>query len=353
MTVTLALDAMGGDKGPLMVLSGAEMALKKNPALNFLLYGCVDTLEEGIKNLPFMAHNLNKKIRIIPTTEVVTNDMKLTAALRARNSSMWQAVKSVADEETQAVVSAGNTGAYMALSKILLKSLDGVDRPAIPAVIPSFNKPIIMLDLGANLECSPENLVQFSLMGEEFARQLLGVQNPTIGLLNVGKEELKGHAELHKAAYMLRAIPEINFHGFVEGDDIAKGTVDVVVTDGFSGNISLKTMEGTATLIRNYLHEALSSTWRGKLGFLVAKPAFDRLRKQFDPRLYNGAVFLGLKKIAVKSHGGTDPVGFANAIGVAARMVEHNFSAHVQQRVDLLKNNTASDIELKPTKAMV
>ena len=249
---------------------------------------------------------------------------------------MGMAVDAVAKGQASAVISAGNTGAYMALSKILLKTLDGIDRPAIPAILPTIKGKTVVLDLGANIDCTPENLVQFALMGEAFARQLLDIEHPSVGLLNVGSEELKGNATVQAAAQLLKNFPDLNFQGFVEGDDITSGKTDVVVTDGFSGNIALKSIEGAARLIRHFLKESLSGSLRGKLGYIIAKPAFQQVQVKSDPRMYNGAVFLGLKGIAVKSHGGTDFVGFANAIGVAISMIQHNFIKNVEERLSLL-----------------
>lgn len=343
MAVTLSLDAMGGDQGAEMVLGAVELSLQKNPNTNFMVFGLEDELRKIVDNSKVLSSHLGRNLAIIHAAEVVTNETKPTAALRLRDSSMRQAINAVCNEQAHAVVSAGNTGAYMALSKILFKTLNGIERPAIPAVIPALNKSIIMLDLGANIECSEDNLVQFALMGEEFSTQLLGVKKPSIGLLNVGKEEGKGLSVLHKAFEMLKNIPSINFYGFVEGDDIGKGTVDVVVTDGFTGNISLKTLEGTANLIRKVLTISLQQSWRTKLGYLIAKPAFEQFKNQFDPRLFNGAVFLGLQKIAVKSHGGTDKIGFANAIEVAITMAQHNFTQHVQERVNILQKSHNSN----------
>ena len=239
---------------------------------------------------------------------------------------MRLAIDAVADGQAHAVVSAGNTGALMAMAKLSLRTLPGIDRPAIAAFFPTARGESVMLDLGANVECSAENLLQFAVMGDVFARTVLGVAHPTIGILNIGAEDLKGREELRVAASMIRATHLANcFHGFVEGDDIAAGTVDVIVADGFTGNVALKTAEGTARLLGHYLRESFKHSFWGKLGYLFARPAISRFRGRTDPRRYNGAMFLGLNGIAVKSHGGTDALGFANAIGVAVDMTMHGF----------------------------
>jgi len=219
-------------------------------------------------------------------------------------------------------VSAGNTGALMAMAKFVLKTLPGIDRPAIASFFPTLRGESVMLDLGANLSCDADNLVQFAVMGNVFARTVLGILKPSIGLLNVGSEEVKGHEAVREAYAILRAtnLPG-DFRGFVEGDDIARGTVDVIVTDGFTGNVALKTVEGTARLYAEFLKRSFKSSIIARIGYLLARPALNALRVRTDPRRYNGAIFLGLNGVAVKSHGGTDSLGFANAISVAVDMV--------------------------------
>lgn len=338
MSFTLAIDAMGGDLGVSMVIPGTELALKKTQVkdLRFLLYGDAPSIQSALETAPL----LKACSEVIHTYIIVTNFTKPAVAVRnGRKSNLGMAIDAVREGRAHAVISAGNTGAYMALSKVLLKTLDGINRPAIPAVLPttSSHGRTIVLDLGANIECSPLNLVQFALMGEAFAAKIFNIDRPTVGLLNVGSEELKGHAGVQEAFQILRDMSNLNFHGFVEGDDIMAGTTDVVVTDGFSGNITLKAIEGTTRFVRHILQTCMSSSWRGKLGYLIAKPAFDRVKQISDARYYNGAVFLGLRHIAVKSHGGTDAIGFANAVGVAINMVKSNFIESVQSRLTLLQ----------------
>ncbi|MGH6959775.1 MAG: phosphate acyltransferase PlsX, partial [Dongiaceae bacterium] len=270
---------------------------------------------------------------------------KPSVALRSgRGSSMRLACDAVRDGEAAGVVSAGNTGALMAIAKFVLKTLPGIDRPAIASYFPTIRGESVMLDLGANVECDANNLVQFAVMGNVFARTVLGVLEPTIGLLNVGSEELKGHEAVREANALLRNTPlPGRFHGFVEGDDIAKGTVDVFVTDGFTGNITIKTIEGTAKLYSEFLRHTLKTSMLSRLGYLLARPALNGLRVRLDPRRYNGAIFLGLNGIAVKSHGGTDALGFANAIGVAVDMVVHGAIDKIKEDFGRLTAPTLPD----------
>jgi glycerol-3-phosphate acyltransferase PlsX len=235
---------------------------------------------------------------------------------------MRRAIDAVAAGDADSIVSAGNTGALMAMAKFVFKTLPGVDRPAIASVFPSLRGRTVLLDLGANVNCGADNLVQFAVMGEVFARNVLGLETPSVGLLNVGEEDLKGNDAVKKAATILQQSKlGFRFHGFVEGDDIAMGTVDVIVTDGFTGNIALKTAEGTARLYTHFLKRAFSDSALARLGALLAAPALRKMRARVDPRVHDGAMFLGLNFICVKSHGGTDALGFSNAIGVAARLV--------------------------------
>jgi phosphate acyltransferase len=318
-SLSVALDAMGGDRAPEMVVKGANIARQRFPSVRFLFFGD----ERRIRPLLGRYGALRKTSEIRHTEKMVTSDDKPSTALRAgRMSSMRLAIDAVQSGEAAAVVSAGNTGALMAMAKFVLRTLPGVDRPAIASFFPTLRGESVMLDLGANLSCDSENLVQFALMGNVFARTVLGTLRPTIGLLNVGSEEVKGHEAMREAAAVLKAtsLPGA-FHGFVEGDDIARGTVDVIVTDGFTGNVALKTLEGTTKLYAEFLRRSFKSSLVASLGYLLARPALNALRVRTDPRRYNGAIFLGLNGVAVKSHGGTDALGFANAIGVAVDMV--------------------------------
>ncbi len=325
---------MGGDNAPRMVLSGANMARKRFPGLRFHLFGDRARLDPLLKRLP----KLRKSSRVHHTEMVVASDEKPSAALRSgRKSSMRLAIDDVREGHAQGIVSAGNTGALMAMSMIALRTLPGIDRPAMASFFPTQRGESVMLDLGANVDCSAQNLIQFAIMGEVFARTVLGLTQPSVGLLNVGSEELKGNAAVRGAAAVLRDIDlPLKFHGFVEGDDIAKGTVDVVVADGFSGNIALKTAEGTARLYAEYLRRAFRSSTMAGLGYLLARRALKKLRARLDPRRYNGAVFLGLNGITVKSHGGSDALGFATAISLAVDMAKGDFIDRTSHELKVL-----------------
>ncbi|MGY8959633.1 MAG: phosphate acyltransferase PlsX [Alphaproteobacteria bacterium] len=322
-TLVISLDAMGGDKAPHIVVEGAALARERYPDVRFLMYGDEAQVAPILDLHPLLA----KVTTIHHTDSMVRNEDKPSTALRsARDSSMRLAIDAVRDGHAAAVVSAGNTGALMAMAKFVLKTLPGIARPAIAGIIPTARGETAMLDLGANIQCDAENLVQFAVMGEVFARTVLGLERPIIGLLNIGVEDMKGVEAVREAAVTLRetTLP-IVFKGFIEGNDITEGTVDVVVTDGFTGNVALKTAEGTASLYSGFLKEAFRSSWMAKLGYLFAKRSMQNLRTRFDPRRYNGAMLLGLNGIVVKSHGGTDEFGFANAIGVAVDMAQHGF----------------------------
>jgi phosphate acyltransferase len=320
MTLRIALDGMGGDAAPGIIVEGAARALERQPDLAFVLFGDEAKLQPLLGAQP----RLRERSTVRHTPDAVAGDAKPSQALRqGRNSSMRLAVNAVKDGEAAAAVSAGNTGALMAMAKFVLKTLPGIERPAMASVMPARQRPVVMLDLGANVECSSDNLFQFAVMGEVFARVMLGVGKPRVALLNVGTEELKGDHVVRGAASMLRdsRLP-IDFHGFVEGTDVTEGIVDVVVTDGFTGNVALKIAEGTAALFTGALKEAFRTGGvRSKLGYLMARPAFATLRERFDARRYNGAMLLGLNGVVVKSHGGTDALGFSAAIAVAADLV--------------------------------
>ena len=323
---TLAVDAMGGDRAPEVVIDGLVIATERHPTARFLVVG------DEAKLAPLMAgKNLAASCTLRHAPDVIGGEMKPTAALRLRNASMRVAIDAVASGEASGVISAGNTGALLALAKIVIKTLPGIDRPALAALCPSARGDVVMLDLGANTLCDSRNLVEFAVMGDVFARAVLGLPSPTIGLLNIGSEELKGDERVQKAAETLRAshlAPQ--FHGFVEGDDIPGGTTDVVVTDGFTGNVALKMGEGALKLVFTLLRQVFSNSWAGRLAYLLARPGLERLREWVDPRRYNGAIMLGLNGVVVKSHGGTDAVQFAYATDVAIDMVVHRFNDRIR-----------------------
>lgn len=341
---SLAIDAMGGDHAPEMVLDGLELAAERHPSARFLLIGDEARVGGGLAARPRAARACS--LRHAP--EVISGDLKPTAALRLRGSSMRMAIDAVAGGEAAGVVSAGNTGALMALAKIVIKTMQGVDRPALAAIGPSARGDVVLLDLGANLQCDARNLTEFAVMGDAFARAVLGLTAPSIGLLNVGSEELKGDERLRQAAEVLRdGHLGANFRGFVEGHDIGAGTVDIVVTDGFTGNVALKTAEGALKLVRDLLRQVFTSSVPARMGYLLARPALDRLREWLDPRRYNGAVLLGLNGVVVKSHGGTDAVGFAHAVDVAMDMVTHGYNDRI--RDGLARLSAASHPRLVPS----
>lgn len=335
--LVLAIDAMGGDRAPKMVIEGMNRALDSIKNVRFLVFGRADEVAPLVQGF----RRLRSRVEVRHASDVIGAGERPSAALRnGRNSSMRQAIDAVAAGDAQGIVSAGNTGALMAMAKFVFKTLPGVDRPAIASVFPSLRGRTVLLDLGANVNCSAENLVQFAVMGEVFARSVLGLKTPSVGLLNVGEEDLKGHDAVKKAATFLQQSDlAIHFHGFVEGDDIAMGTVDVVVTDGFTGNIALKTAEGTARLYTHYLKRALISSPLARLGALLARPALRKMRARFDPRLYDGAMFLGLNGVCVKSHGGTDAFGFSNAIRVAAELVADGVNEDIKRDFAFLSAN--------------
>ncbi|MCP4923570.1 MAG: phosphate acyltransferase PlsX [bacterium] len=318
---------MGGDNAPDMVVRGAALSVAKHPDIKILLFGDKEKLSSLIKK----ESALKGRVELIHTSEIITADMKPSTALRgSKNSSMRLAIEAVKEGRADAVVSAGNTGAYMALSKILLRMLEGIDRPAITSVLPSLVGDVVMLDLGANVECSAENLVQFAIMGEVFARFVLNKKNPSVGLLNVGAEDLKGNSTIREAHEFLKTNKVVpNLYGFVEGDDFAKGTVDVVVTDGFTGNVALKSIEGTVRLVIGHLRKSLKKSWVTRLVSPLFLPILQLLRQRLDPRRHNGAIFLGLNGIAVKSHGGTDAFGFSHAVGVAVDIVNNQVNDRI------------------------
>ncbi|MCA3350545.1 MAG: phosphate acyltransferase PlsX [Roseomonas sp.] len=330
---SLAIDAMGGDAAPEIVLDGLELAAERHPQARFLLVGDEARVGGALARRKRAARVCS--LRHAP--EVVSGDLKPTAALRMRGSSMRIAIDAVAAGEASGIVSAGNTGALMALAKIVIKTMPEIDRPALAAIGPSARGDVVLLDLGANVQCDARNLVEFAIMGDAFARVALGLTTPSIGLLNVGSEELKGDDRVRAAAEILRdSHVGTQFRGFIEGHDITAGTVDVVVTDGFTGNVALKTGEGALKLMRDLLRQVFTSSVPARLGYLLARPALDRLREWMDPRRYNGAILLGLNGVVVKSHGGTDALGFAHAVDVAMDMVTHGYNDRIKDGFDRL-----------------
>lgn len=330
----IAIDAMGGDSGPAAMLAGAARAWRKDKALEFVFFG-----DERLVRVELDQHRgLAAAATIIHSPEAIDASEKPSQAIRrARTTSMGMAIGAVKDGQADAAVSAGNTGALMAMSKLALRTMPGIDRPALAALLPTMGEhDCVMLDLGANTECDAQNLVQFAVMGAAYARTVLSMPKPRVKLLNIGTEELKGTDELKEAAALLRDanyLP-LRFDGFTEGDQLSRGNIDVVVTDGFSGNIALKTAEGTARFVTDLLKRAFKSSLRSKAGFALSKPALNLLKVHLDPNNHNGAVFLGLNGLIVKSHGGANPKGVANAVGVAASMVRNDITRRIGEDLD-------------------
>src|SRR5215210_987818 len=332
--VRISLDAMGGDHGPSVVVPGAALALERHPDLRFLMFGN-ETIVAPLLN----AHPKLKEATELRHTDIaIAMDEKPSVAIRTGRgkSSMWRAVQAVRDGEADAAVSAGNTGALMATAKVCLKTMAHIERPAIACMWPTMRGESIVLDVGATIGADAGHLVDMAIMGAAMARIVFDLDRPTVGLLNVGTEEIKGIEAVKEANRILKEsnLPHLDYRGFVEGDDLGKGTVDVVVTEGFTGNIALKTAEGTAKQIAEYLRSAMSRTLSAKIGYLFARRAFDALREKMDPRRANGGVFLGLEGIVIKSHGGTDALGFASAIDIGYDMAHYELLRTIREMLE-------------------
>ncbi|MBT8433672.1 MAG: phosphate acyltransferase PlsX [Gammaproteobacteria bacterium] len=327
----IALDAMGGDHGPSVTVAAAKLAVDDIPDLELVLVG-----DEKQLAAEFEHHNLseNSRVEIQHASQVVDmEDLPALALKKKKDSSMRVAINLVKEGRVQACVSAGNTGALMATSKFVLKTIKGISRPAICTTLPGINGHTHMLDLGANLECTPENLAEFALMGSVLAQSVEGIKNPSIGLLNVGSESVKGSESIKRASQLIGE-SRLNYYGFVEGNDIYKGTVNVIVTDGFVGNVSLKTAEGLAALVNHVLQNEFKRTWLTKLAAVCALPVLTSVRSKLDPRRYNGASLLGLNGIVVKSHGSADTSSFSNAIKIAALEIENTVPQRISSAIE-------------------
>ncbi len=339
----IAIDAMGGDLGPAVMIAGMARARRKDRTLRFDVYG-----DEALIAPELAKHQpLIEATTIHHTTDAIEASEKPSQAIRrAKTTSMGMAINAVKEAISDAALSGGNTGALMAMSKLALRTMPGIDRPALAALLPTLGSTdCVMLDLGANTECDAQNLVQFAVMGSAYSRTVLGIAKPRVKLLNIGTEELKGTGELKEAAGLLREADylPLRFEGFTEGDRLSRGDIDVVVTDGFSGNIALKTAEGTARFVTDLLRRAFTSSLRSKAGFALSKPALNLLKTHLDPNNHNGAVFLGLNGLVVKSHGGANAKGVANAIGVAASMVRNDITRKIGEDLDNFRAHAFSD----------
>jgi len=325
----IAIDAMGGDVGLAVMLAGAAAARRRHEGMTFLLVGDEPAIREGLERHP----NLTAASEVLHAPETITGQDKPSQAIRrAKTTSMGLAIDAVKTGRAGAAVSAGNTGALMAMSKMALRTMKGIDRPALAALLPTLgDNDVVMLDLGANTECDARNLTQFAVMGAAYARSAMELARPRVALLNIGTEELKGTDEVRDAAAALRDADylSMNFTGFIEGDRMSRGEVDVIVCDGFSGNVALKTIEGTARFVADLLRRAFTSSIRSKIGFLISRPATELLRHHLDPNNHNGAIFLGLNGLIVKSHGGANEAGVANAIALAARLVRDDLTRRI------------------------
>ncbi|MEM6267410.1 MAG: phosphate acyltransferase PlsX, partial [Pseudomonadota bacterium] len=337
----IAVDAMGGDEGVRVMVEGAALARRSHERFKFLLVGDQARIERALENHP----NMRGASEILHCEDVVGGDELPSRAIRrAKTTSMGLAVNAVKQGEAGAAVSAGNTGALMAMSKLALRTMPGIDRPALAALLPTLEPhDVVMLDLGANTEADARNLVQFAVMGAAYSRIVNGFERPSVRLLNIGTEEIKGTEALREAAAWLQAASEqtigglaLHFAGFVESDKINRGETHVVVTDGFSGNIALKAIEGAARFVTDLLKQAFTSSFRSKVGFLVSRPATELLRHHLDPNNHNGAVFLGLNGVVVKSHGSANAKGVAHAVAVAARLLEDKLTERIAQDLSQL-----------------
>ena len=337
----IALDAMGGDGGPATMIAGAAIARNRDSGLRFILFGDEKSIRSELQKHPRLADST-----VVHCDDVITGDDKPSQAIRrTKTSSMGAAILAVKDGEAQAALSAGNTGALMAIAKLSLRTMHGIDRPALAALLPTLgDNDLVMLDLGANTDCDANNLIQFAVMGAAYARTAMGLEKPRVALLNIGTEELKGTGEIRDAAARLReahGLP-MQFTGFIEGDKLSRGEVDVVVHDGFSGNIALKTIEGTARFVTDLLRRAFTSSTRSKIGFLISRPATELLKHHLDPNNHNGAVFLGLNGVVLKSHGSADAKGVANCVHLCAELIEKDITRQVTEDLANFRSGAAA-----------
>jgi phosphate acyltransferase len=334
MKVTIAVDLMGGDKAPKSTIEGIKEALKKNANLSFICFGSGEVINKA-------KHTLGeKRCEFVESSDDILSHDKVNIAIRKKESSMSLCLKATQEGKASASVSSGKTGALMAISKLYFRTIEGITRPAICTVIPTVESTSVLLDMGANAECTPQNLLEFAIMGCAFIKGAFGVSNPTVGIVNIGEEETKG-TPLVQEAYQLfkNSIIAKNFSGFIEGDELHNGKVNVIVTDGFTGNVVLKTMEGSGKTMKYYLQHYMLESILGKLALLIGFPCFKKIKSKIDPNKYNGAMFLGLNGIAVKSHGSSNAEGFANAIEVAYNLAISNVNTTLKEEIKQIHND--------------
>jgi len=330
--ITIAVDAMGGDGSPKKIIDGIVHHYKKNNSTFYQIFGDKDKISQCIPD------QLNKNsFEVIHTNEIVEDtDTPLGAAKRGKNTSMWLAIESVKNNRADIVISAGNTGALLVIAKLNLKMIDNIDKPALSALWPNRKGMSVVLDLGANIECSSKNLIDFAIMGSSVFKSLYPTETSKVALLNIGSEEVKGNEVIKETYKKLNQIENLDFEfkGYIEGNQLMNGKVNVIVADGFTGNIALKTAEGTANFISSELKKAFSSSLIGKISSLLNIKNLKNFKKRFDPRLYNGAIFIGLDSPVVKSHGGTDYVGFSNSLSVCDKIIRGNLIQKIKQNIN-------------------
>ena len=333
---TIAIDAMGGDTAPKSVIAGLAISSIRNPGINYIIFGDEKQIAPLLEN----SKKLKEISKVVHVEDWIRGDEKASKSLRrSKTTSMGLSIASVANGDANAVVSSGNSGALLAMSIFGLRKLPGINRPALAAVMPTISGEVVALDLGANIDCSSQNLIDFSVMGIVFAQNVLGRPNPRLAFLNVGEEANKGNSIINEASRLMKNSHFSSFYkGYVEGDKVFSGNFDVVVCDGFTGNVMLKTAEGTAKLCAQYLKQVFSSSILGKISYAIGKSSFLGIRKKMDPRKHNGAVLLGLNGIVVKSHGGTDSIGFAHAVDLATEMSVGNYNELIKNELDKLKS---------------
>ena len=329
--MVISVDAMGGDNSPRAVIEGLAIATREHPDIKFIVFGDSAKVNPILKQYP----ELEQVCELHHSPEMVRNEDKPSSVIRNRNTSMFMAIDAVKKGEAQAVVSAGNTGALMAISKLTLKTITKIHRPAIVSIMPHRYGKYVMLDLGANTECDAINLAEFAFMGNILARRALGISRPKVALLNIGSEEMKGKEEIKQAAQMIKNSKlDIDFIGYIEPHEISNGIADVIVADGFTGNIALKSIEGTAKQLTRMIKDCIKGSILAKIGLLFMIPTLRKLKKTMDPRQYNGAMFVGLNGLSVKSHGGADAYSFSRAVGNAAKLVRQDFVPTIREEIE-------------------